>query len=103
MIRGLTAVVMICPKNPSFTLVSGLLNCGWLNALKNSVRNSSVASSRRPPTLVVLARDISQLYCPGPSTSPKPPSPNPNAPGSSEKTPSEDAGGAAVGAPEGTQ
>ena len=32
--------------------VAGLLNCGWLNALKNSARNTSVASSRRPPTLV---------------------------------------------------
>src|SRR5262245_38902384 len=53
-------------------VVAGLLNCGWLNALKNSVRNCRVAFSRKPPTVVVLLRAMSQLCWPGPSKTPKP-------------------------------
>ena len=43
------------------TLMAGLANWGWLNVLKNSARNSNVAPSLIPPTVVVLANDMSQL------------------------------------------
>ena len=60
-------MLVICPKvDLDTSTTAGLLNCGWLNALKNSVRNVSVASSRKPPTLVALIKDISQLNWPGP-------------------------------------
>src|SRR6478736_8972795 len=73
--RGFTLVDVICPKLPAakFGRAPGLLNCGWLNALKNSARNWSVWFSR---ILVVFRIEISKLNCPGPLMMPVPELPN---------------------------
>src|SRR5579863_2386876 len=71
--RGLTLVVVICPKLPderSGTLpLLGLLNCGWLNVLKNSVRNCTRC---RSVIRVLFNIEKSQLNCPGPWMMPTP-------------------------------
>src|SRR3954451_8641745 len=48
--RGARALVIL-PKVESGTLVSGLFNCVWLNALKNSPRSCNLTFSRRVNTL----------------------------------------------------
>src|SRR3954471_19710029 len=75
--RGLTDVVLICPKFGALATVVGLLNCAWLKALKNSVRNCSVCPSRIGN---ILAIDMSQLFWPGPRTIPPPALPKPVPP-----------------------
>ena len=66
--RGLVLVAVICPNVLGvFPDVAGLPNCGWLNRLKNSVRN---CSARVSVSFVVLMRDASQLNWPGPSRMP---------------------------------
>src|SRR5215831_4652976 len=51
---GLTAVLWILPKVADEKLVSGSANCGWLNRLKNSIRNSTLAASTGQRTANVL-------------------------------------------------
>src|SRR5215831_2686379 len=77
--RGLTAVDEMTPNVADETLVPGLLNCGVLNALKNSERNSMFAFSRKLPSDVLLIIAISELFWPGPKTMPTPLSPKPVA------------------------
>ena len=42
MIRPSFSVLVICPNDGEVRFEFGLSNCGWLNALINSVRMSSV-------------------------------------------------------------
>src|SRR5215470_9807136 len=72
MIRGFTAVDVIVPKAADETFVLGLLNCVWLKALKNSVRNSMLPLSPRKCNGVRLIMATSELFCPGPTTMPTP-------------------------------
>ena len=44
--RGLTEVDEICPKLLELKFVAGSANCGVLNKLKNSARNSNAVPSR---------------------------------------------------------
>ena len=61
--RGPTVVVVITPNVlGDATFEAGLLNCGWLNALKNSERNSRYACSLMPPTSVRLVIAMSQFF-----------------------------------------
>src|SRR5258706_16364346 len=72
---GFTVVGVIGRKVPAakFGRAPGVLNCGWLNALKNSARNWSVWFSR---ILVVFRIEISKLNCPAPFMMPVPEWPN---------------------------
>src|SRR5262252_2108259 len=79
MILGLTDVDDITPNVADETLVLGLPNCGVLNALKNSERNSKLAFSRSRPSDVLLIIAISELFWPGPKTMPTPLPPKPVA------------------------
>jgi len=75
----LTLVVVICPKAPDDRsgtpltrkppVLLGLLNCAWLNELKNSARNCTTC---RSVIRVVFNAEISQLNWPGPSRMPVP-------------------------------
>src|SRR5205807_2794864 len=76
MTRGLTEVELITPNCALAAFVLGLPNCGWLNVLKNSVRNCNDCASWM---LMSLPSDISQLFWPGPGTIPSPELPNPVA------------------------
>jgi hypothetical protein len=51
-------------------LLSGFANCGWLRALKNSARNSSVVLSRSQGSTCVLETARSTFAWPGPVTNP---------------------------------
>src|SRR5260370_21734440 len=77
MIRGFTNVDEINPNVAEETLVPGLLNCGGLNALKNSERNSKLAFSRSRPSDVLLMIAISELFWSVPTAMPTPLLPNP--------------------------
>src|SRR5579864_6115657 len=79
MMRDATDWELMTPY-PALTDVPGLVNCAVLSALKNSVRNSSVASSRKPPTRVFLSIEISQLNWAGPSRNARLVLPKPDAP-----------------------
>src|SRR6185369_9127512 len=72
MILGLTDVLVIWPKAADDPLVLGLLNCGVLKALKNSVRNSTFAPSRNQLIAVRLMTAMSELFWPGPTMMPTP-------------------------------
>src|ERR1039458_10562464 len=64
-IRG-SLVPDICPKLPSVTPVSGLVNCVWLKVLNVSTRNSTLARSLNANALNI---EMFQLLRPGPTTS----------------------------------
>src|SRR3954471_1813 len=85
-IRGFTAVDVIVPNAADETFVLGLLNCVWLNALKNSARNSTLPLSPSRCNGVRLIIATSVLFCPGPSTIPTPLLPKPVARASSPTT-----------------
>jgi len=55
--------VVIWPNVLSITVVSRLLNCGWLRKSKNSARYSSL---NRSPKLKVLCAEKSMLKVAGP-------------------------------------
>src|SRR5262252_8513443 len=79
MILGLTDVDEITPNVADETLVPGLPNCGVLNALKNSERNSKLAFSRKRRSDVLLMIAMSELFWPGPKAMPTPLLPKPVA------------------------
>src|SRR5215467_14157179 len=76
MMRGLTEVDEIMPKVEDVTLVLGLPNCDVLKALKNSVRNSTLAFSRSRLTGVCLMIARSKFRWSGPKAMPTPLLPN---------------------------
>jgi hypothetical protein len=55
MMRGATLVHEIWPNVGEVNSTSGSQNCGWLKALKNSVRNSRTEFSRGPVKRKLLA------------------------------------------------
>src|SRR6266404_6526383 len=66
MTRGFTTVLVTCPKDPEVNSVSGISNCGWLNRLKKSARNSKLVDSASFRNGNVLSTERSVLTCPGP-------------------------------------
>src|SRR2546426_676187 len=74
--RGFTAVDDITPKAAEETLPLGPLNCGELNALKNSARNSRLPPSPNGRIRVCLIAARSKLRWSGPDTIPTPLLPN---------------------------
>src|ERR1700733_1772890 len=63
--RGLLTVDVIMPKSLAPTVASGPWNCGWLNALKASARNSPCIPSLILDKRNSLKIDISKFLAPG--------------------------------------
>ena len=68
--RGLTEVDEICPKLLELKFVAGSANCGVLNKLKNSARNSIRVLSERSG--IFFRMDMSMFCWAGPLTMPTP-------------------------------